>query len=217
MGKKVGVILSGCGVFDGAEIHESVCTLLALDRAGAEVVCCAPDVELEVIDHRTQEPTGEKRSVLAESARIARGPVFDVDEVEMNDLDALILPGGFGAAKNLCDFATKGAESTAHPGVARLIQACLAQKKPLGAMCIAPAVVATAAGDQSPLLTIGTDDGTAGALEAMGARHEKHSVDEIAVDTDRKIVSTPAYMLGPSVAHVAKGIDALVDEVLKLA
>ena len=217
MGKRVGVILSGCGFKDGAEIHEAVCTLLALDRAGAEIVCMAPDVDLEVVDHLTGKTTGEKRNVLVESARIARGEIKCTSEVRMHDLDALVLPGGFGAAKNLCDFAEKGAEATALPDVARLIRACLDQKKPLGAICIAPAVVAAVAGDMSPKLTIGTDQGTAETLEEMGARHEAHSVNEIAVDADHRIVTTPAYMLGPSVARVSTGIEALVAKVLEMA
>lgn len=217
MGKRVGVILSGCGFKDGAEIHEAVCTLLALDRAGAEIVCMAPDVEFDVVDHLTGKPTGEKRNVLVESARIARGEIQKTSEVKMSDLDALILPGGFGAARNLCDFAEKGADATALPDVARLVRACIDQKKPLGAICIAPAVVAAAAGDRSPRLTIGTDAGTARTLEEMGARHEAHGVEEIAIDSDHRIVSTPAYMLGPSIAKVSRGIDALVARVLEMA
>jgi enhancing lycopene biosynthesis protein 2 len=217
MSKKVGVILSGCGFMDGAEIHESVCTLLALDRAGAEVICCAPDVELDVVDHHTGQPTGEKRNVLVESARIARGEIRDTREVQASELDALILPGGFGAAKNLSDFATRGTDATVLADVARLIRECMEQGKPVGAICIAPAVVATVAGERHPRLTIGNDTATASALEALGARHEEQPVDGITIDADHKVVTTPAYMLGPSVAHVARGIDRLVEQVLAMA
>ena len=118
----VGVVLSGCGVYDGAEVHESVITLLALDKAGAKVVCLAPDVELETVDHLTQKPTGERRNVLRESARIARGEVRPIGSVSPRDLDAVIFPGGFGAAKNLSDFAVKGAGASVHPDVARLVK-----------------------------------------------------------------------------------------------
>jgi len=214
---KAGVVLSGCGFLDGAEIHESVLTLLALDRAGVEAICCAPDVKLDVVDHRTQKPTGEKRSVLAEAARIARGNIQDIRDVKMSDLDALILPGGFGAAKNLSSFATRGAAGQVHPEVQRLIHECLDQGKPLGAICIAPATVALAAGDRGLKLTVGNDAGTHGVLSQLGCRTEDRAVHEITVDADHKVVTTPAYMLGPSVAHVARGIDALVAEVTRLA
>jgi enhancing lycopene biosynthesis protein 2 len=217
MSKKIGVVLSGCGFMDGAEIHESVCALLALDRAGAEIICCAPDVPFDVVDHRTGEPTGQQRNVLAESARIARGQIRNVSDVTANELDGLILPGGFGAAKNLSDFASRGAEATVLPDVTRLVRDCMDQGKPVGAICIAPAVVAVAAGDRQPLLTIGNDAGTAAALQACGARHEDQPVDGITVDAEHKVVTTPAYMLGPSIAHVARGIDALVARVLEMA
>lgn len=215
---RVGVILSGCGFQDGGEIHESVLTLLALDRAGAEVHCFAPDVpQAKVVDHRTGEATDERRNVLTESARIARGAVRDLEEANADDLDALILPGGFGAATNLSDFATKGAKATALPALARLLRDMHAQKKPIGAICIAPTVVAAALGDAKPKLTIGTDEGTAGALEAMGASHASCPVEEFVVDAENRIVSTPAYMLGPDIRHVAAGIERCVTEVLRLA
>jgi len=216
--KKVGVILSGCGFQDGAEIHESVIALLALDRAGAETVCLAPNVEQAiVVDHLTGEKTHEKRNVLVESARIARGAVRDVATVKADELDALVLPGGFGAALNLSDFASKGGHATANPAVAALVVAMHAAKKPIGAICIAPAVIAIALGKKSPRLTIGNDEGTAKGLEALGAQHQACVVESIVVDRDHKIVSTPAYMLGPSIRHVAAGIELLVAEVLAMS
>lgn len=141
---KVGVILSGCGVYDGAEIHESVITLLALNRAGAEVQCMAPDMDqLHVINHLTgEEVEGEKRNVLVEAARIARGDIVNLATVSSDELDALIFPGGFGAAKNLCDFAVKGTECTVHPDVLRLTREMVSQKKPVGVVCIAPSLMA---------------------------------------------------------------------------
>lgn len=215
---KVGVLLSGCGVFDGTEIHEAVLTLLALDRAGAEIVCMAPNVEqAHVINHLTQEVTAEKRNVLVESARIARGEIKDLKDVQAGDLDALIMPGGFGAAKNLSDFAFKGPEATVHPEVKRLLNDLAAAGKPIGAICIAPATLTKALADRKPEVTIGTDAGTASAIEAMGGRHKSCSVDMIHLDVGNKLVSTPAYMLGPGIKDVALGIEKLVARVVALA
>lgn len=215
---KVGVLLSGCGVFDGTEIHEAVLTLLALDRAGAEIVCMAPNVEqAHVINHLTQEVTAEKRNVLVESARIARGEIKDLKDVQAGDLDALIMPGGFGAAKNLSDFAFKGPQATVHPEVKRLLNDLAAAGKPIGAICIAPATLTKALADRKPEVTIGTDAGTASAIEAMGGRHKSCSVDMIHLDAGNKLVSTPAYMLGPGIKDVALGIEKLVARVVALA
>lgn len=218
---RVGVLLSGCGFLDGAEIHESVLTLLALDRADAEIVCMAPDApQREVIDHLSGQPTAERRNVLVESARIARGRIRALASVRADELDAIVLPGGFGAAKNLCDFAVTGEHAAAHPEVARLLREMLAAKKPIGAICIAPAVLAAVlrdAGVGGASLTIGTDAGTAAALEAMGVRHVPCPVEESRTDEARGIVSTPAYMLAGRIREAAEGIEALVAEVLRLA
>ena len=217
--KKVGVVLSGCGVYDGAEIHESTLTLYFLDQSGAQILCMAPDIaQMHVIDHAKGQPTtGEKRNVLAEAARIARGEIRDMREVKAADLDALIFPGGFGAAKNLCDFAVKGVDCAVDAQVERLIREMHTAKKPIGFICIAPVLAAKVLGSFSPRLTVGCDKDTVAALEKLGARHVVCRVDEVETDTDQKIVTTPAYMLGPSIAHVAKGIEKLVHMVLKLA
>jgi enhancing lycopene biosynthesis protein 2 len=215
---KVGVVLSGCGVFDGSEIYESVITLLALDRAGAEVIVAAPDVELEVVDHFTGNATGEKRNVLVESARIVRGQVKALARLGADEIDALIFPGGFGAAKNLCDFAVKGAEATAIPEVSRIVRDVHAAGKPIGAICIAPAILASAfEGELEATLTIGNDAGTAEALQAKGAKHADCPVGEFVVDEANKLVTTPAYMLAERVSEAADGIEKLVAEVLRLA
>lgn len=214
---RVGVILSGCGYLDGAAIQEAVFTLLALDRAGAEVRCFAPDVDqLKVVNHLTGEETKERRNVLVESARIARGDIADVAQANAADLDALILPGGFGAALNLCDFAVRGPDCTVHPDVARLVQAVHAAGKPIGAICIAPALIAKVLGDRVTV-TIGTDAGVGQAIEAMGATHEACPVERFVVDRERKVVTTPAYMLGPGPKDVAAGIEGCVAEVLAMA
>lgn len=217
MAHKIGVILSGCGFQDGAEIHESVCTLLALDKLGVETVICAPDIEQrKVINHFTGEETDEKRNVLVESARIARGKIKDIKDVQADDLDALVMPGGFGAALNLSDFAEKGPDAAVNEDVARLVRDVHKAGKPLCAICISPAVVAKVLGSEQPVLTIGNDEGTADAIEKCGAKHEGCAVRDFVVDREKKIVSTPAYMLGPSVAHVAEGIEKAVRETIAL-
>lgn len=217
MAKQVGVILAGCGVYDGSEVHEAVLTLLFLDRAGVNAVCMAPDMDqYHVINHLNGETMGETRNVLVESARIARGEIRDIKAVRGGDLDAVVIPGGFGAAKNLSDFAVKGAEASVHPEVARLLSEIASAGKPIGAVCIAPAAVAKALADRSPELTIGNDRDTAAAIEAMGASHKKRSVNEILVDERNRIVSTPAYMLGPGIKEVAEGIEKLVEQVVSM-
>jgi enhancing lycopene biosynthesis protein 2 len=217
-GKTIGVVLAGCGHLDGAEIHEAILTLLALDRAGATIKCMAPNTaQMDVVDHSAGAPAeGQSRNVLTESARIARGEIDDIASINANQLDALIFPGGFGAAKNLCSFAVDGSNCSINPEVDRLIKEMNLAKKPLGFICIAPALGAKSLGELRPVLTIGTDAGTASAIEALGAQHQNCNVDEIAIDAANKIVSTPAYMLGPSIAHVAKGIDKLVDAVIDM-
>ncbi len=219
--KKIGVILSGCGVYDGSEIHEAVITLLAIDRAGAEAVCMAPDIDqMHVVNHLTGEPApGEKRNVLVESARIARGKIRNLKEVKASDIDALILPGGFGAAKNLCDFAVKGADCAVQTEVARLVKDVVKAKKPLAAVCIAPALVSRVLGNEklAHRLTIGTDQGTAQALEQMGSAHVSCPVTEFVVDKENRLVSTPAYMLAGRISEAAEGIEKTVKALLEMA
>jgi enhancing lycopene biosynthesis protein 2 len=216
----VGVVLSGCGFLDGAEIHESVLTLLELDRRGATIVCCAPDIDVkQVIDHETKQPAGGTRNVLKEAARIARCEITDVADVRAADLDAIVLPGGFGAAKTLCSFADDGPDCVVDPDVEKLVGEMLEQKKPVGAICIAPALLARIAGQRGirAKLTIGNDAGTAGGIEKMGCVHEDCAVSECCVDEENKVVSTPAYMLGPGPAAVHEGIRRLVDKLLQMA
>ncbi|MDF1579305.1 MAG: isoprenoid biosynthesis glyoxalase ElbB [Desulfuromonadales bacterium] len=214
---KIGVVLSGCGVYDGSEIHEAVITLLAIDRAGAEAVCMAPDIaQLHVVNHLSGEPVaGECRNVLVESARIARGKIKNMADVTINDFDALIFPGGFGAAKNLCDFAVNGTDCTVNPEVERLVTATLAARKPLAAVCIAPALIARIVGDQTQL-TIGTDADTGSAIDTMGGRHVNCPVREFVIDTEHKIVSTPAYMLAGRISEAADGIEKTVRALINL-
>ena len=219
MKPKVGVLLSGCGVYDGAEIHESVLTLLALDRAGAEAVCLAPDIgQKHVVNHLTGQPAeGETRNVLVEAARIARGKVTSLAGFDPSTLDALVLPGGFGAAKNLCDFAFKGAACEVHPEVARVVRDVHSAGKPVGAICIAPVLLAKLLGDEKPKLTIGADPGTAAAIGKMGGEHVSCGGGQAVVDAERLLVTTPAYMLDSPISEVSAGIEKLVAELLRMA
>jgi enhancing lycopene biosynthesis protein 2 len=212
------VVLAGCGVYDGAEIHEAVLTLLALDRAGAEIICLAPDKrQHHVVNHLSgQEAAGETRNMLAEGARIARGNIKDMREIRATDLDLLIFPGGYGAAKNLSDFAFKGLDCTVAQETERLIKEMHSARKPQGFICIAPVIAAKVLGEHSPKLTIGSDAQTAVAIEALGGRHIYSKVDEVVVDENNRLVSTPAYMLASGIAEVALGVEKLVGEVLSL-
>jgi len=215
---RIGVCLSGCGVNDGAEIHESVITALTLDRAGAEIIYTAPDVkQTKVINHLTGDEMNEIRNVLVESARIARGDITDLAQLTSDDMDALLFPGGFGAALNLCDFALKGADCHIHPEVKRIIQEMLVAQKPLGFICIAPALFARAVknADMTAKITIGNDQATADQIEKLGSQHEICSVDDCIVDEENKIVSTPAYMLAGNISEAASGIEKLVHQIMK--
>ena len=217
MHKKVAVILSGCGVYDGAEIHESVLALLRLSQRGAEVQCFAPDIpQHHVINHLTGQESAESRNVLVEAARIARGKIRDVRELQAADYDALVIPGGFGAAKNLSDFAFRGASCAVQPDVLAAARGFAAAHKPVGLICIAPALAARIYG-AGVQCTIGNDPDTAATLADMGTEHVECAVDDVVVDAQRKLVTTPAYMLAKSLAEAASGINKLVDRVLELA
>lgn len=215
--KKIGVVLSGCGVRDGSEIHEAVLTLLAIDQCGAEAVCMAPASDFPETNHLTMQETGAKRNVLVESARIARGNIRDIKEVRASELDAVILPGGFGAARNLCDFASKGAAATVNPEVARLLREMASSRKPIGAICIAPVVIAAVLGHElAPAVTIGNDSATAAEIEKTGAVHRNCPVTGTVVDRDKMIVTTPAYMLANRISQVYEGIGKCVRDVFAL-
>ncbi len=216
---RIAVILSGCGVYDGAEIHESTAALLALQRAGAEAVVCAPTgPQMHVINHVVGQPAeNETRDILQESARIARGEIKDLATVEENDIDGVLLPGGFGAAKNLCTFAVEGADCTVHEQLEKFLRKVQTAGKPIGAMCIAPVILARVFGQQlAPKLTIGNDGDTAAAINKMGAQHVDCPVKESIVDADNKIVTTPAYMLAQNIGEVFDGATNFVEKLLGL-
>lgn len=217
MAKKVAVVLAGCGFYDGAEIHEAVLTLLALDQQGATYQCLAPNIEqMDVVNHVTGQPSaGEKRNVMVEAARIARGKIQDLATARAEDFDALIVPGGFGAAKNLCDFAVKGTAMTVQPDLLRFAQAMRDARKPIGLLCISPTMSAQIFG-AGVQCTIGSDVETAAAIETMGAKHIVCPVEKAVVDERNKLVTTPAYMLAQRIDEVAKGINDCVDKLLNL-
>ncbi len=216
MRKKIfAVILAGCGHQDGAEIHEATLTLWAIHKHGADFQCYAPDIKQHhVLNHITGQEMSEQRNVLIESARIARGKVAALATFSPDSVDALVLPGGFGAAKNLCSYAFDGPDCTVQSDVARAIRAMHQTGKPIGALCIAPVIVAKVLGNVS--LTIGQDTGTAGHLAAMGAKHQPTREGEIVVDEANKIVSTPCYMLDSRIDQIAKGVDSLIAAMLRM-
>jgi len=214
---KVGVLLSGSGVNDGSEIHESVLTMLFLDRSDTEIILMAPNIDqMHVINHYTGQEMDEFRNVLVESARIARGSIKDMAEISGDDLDALIIPGGFGVAKNLSDYAMSGAECSINPDVYRLISEMILLKKPIGAICIAPAMMAKilAEQNQSATMTIGKDKTTAKDIEDMGSTHKECLVEEIVIDEVNNIVTTPAYMDAKNISEAAAGIEKLVKQII---
>lgn len=213
---RVAVVLSGSGYLDGSEIREAVIALLALDRGGAEVQIFAPNVDQsDVVNHLTGEATSETRNVLVESARIARGQVKDLEEAKADDFDALVLPGGYGAAKNLSNLATAGAEAEAIPAFKRFVTEFIEQGKPIGAICISPAVLVAAIRDKvSPMVTIGDD--ADGLIAGLGGQHETCATENMTFDVANQIISCSAYMREDSLANVASGIEKVVDKVLAL-
>ncbi|MCT7654628.1 isoprenoid biosynthesis glyoxalase ElbB [Oceanimonas sp. NS1] len=214
--KKVAVILSGCGVYDGAEIHEAVLCLLHLARNGARYQCFAPDQpQHHVIDHRTGEESGERRNVLTEAARIARGDIQPLSELNADDFDALLLPGGFGAAKNLCNFAFEGDACDVNHEVLAACRAFAKARKPAGYCCIAPVLMPRVypAGVKG---TIGTDAAVAEAFAAMGGEHIGCAVTDVVEDAHYQVISTPAYMLAQSITEADTGIGKLVKRLLEM-
>jgi enhancing lycopene biosynthesis protein 2 len=213
--KKFAVVLSGCGVFDGAEIHEATLSLLAIARAGAQYEIFAPDVDQHhVINHLNGEEMDETRNVLVEAARIARGSIHNLNTFNPEQFDGLLLPGGFGAAKNLSSWAFEGADASILPGVEDAIRGMVALDKPVGALCISPVILAKVLGNVK--VTIGSDIGTAEAIESLGASHEVTSHGEVVVDPDHKVVTTPCYMLDATIDQIDDGASNVVEKMLEL-
>lgn len=214
--KKVAVILAGCGHLDGSEIREAVITLLELDKRGADIQIFAPNhSQHHVINHLTKEETKETRNCLVEAARIARGEIKDLSKLNTDNFDALIMPGGFGAAKNLADIAFKGGEGKVIELVQKIIRAFVDKQKPVGAICISPAVVAAALkGRIRPTLTLGEKNELLAAFESD---ERVVLVDEIVFDQKNLIVSTPAYMYNDRISNVARGIEKLVAKIMEIS
>ncbi|MGB0911088.1 MAG: isoprenoid biosynthesis glyoxalase ElbB [Nitrospirales bacterium] len=216
--KQVAVILSGCGFLDGAEITEAISTLVAIGQNGAEYKVFAPDKDVPETNHLTQKPTGQQRNVMQEAARIARGDIEPLEKLKAQDFDALAFPGGFGAALHLCNFGEKGSGGTIDPEVARIVKDFHESRKPIVAICIAPAIMALALGDKGVNVTIGDDAGTASEIEKTGAKHQNCAVEKFVVDTDKKIITTPAYMYGTAKPHqIYEGVSGAITELLKMA
>lgn len=219
---KFAVILSGCGVFDGSEIHEAVCTMLAIEQAGCVYQCFAPDTwQARTIDHYTGHAVAiagdeDNRNVLAESARIARGNIKNLKEFSARDYDAIVFPGGFGAALNWSDFAIKASECDVNTEVRRAIEESYAQGLVIGAMCIAPVVIASVLGKEKIHLTVGNDQKVAAGLSKMGAIAEERAATETCVDEEHKIVTTPCYMLAKSLPEIYDATRNLIDDMLEL-
>ena len=220
---RVAVVLSGCGVFDGAEIHESVFTLLALNKQGANVQCFAPNVDqFRVMNHLTQQQSDETRNVLVEAARIARGDIKDVADASADDFDAVILPGGYGAALNLSNYGLAGADMEVEATTMSFLKSMAQAKKPLGALCIAPPILAKVLAqlgvEKAPSLTVGAADGPDGGnLSALGANPVECTIADVSVDETNRVVTNPAYMVETNLTQLADGIEKAVVALLRMA
>ena len=215
MKKKFAVVLAGCGVYDGAEIHEATLTMLAIAKQDAQYQCFAPDVnQAHVVNHLTGQEMKETRNVLVESARIARGQIKPLSEFSASAYDAIVFPGGFGVAKNLCSFAFDGADCSVNQDAEKAVREMHQAGKPIGALCISPVLVAKILGDVT--VTIGNDPGTAGAVVKMGGKHTHAGHGEIVVYDRNRIVTTPCYMLNATIDQIAEGADHLIKKILTM-
>lgn len=216
--KNVAVVLSGCGVMDGSEIYEATLTLLALDKANLNAICTAPNkMQYDVVNHLTGKPDAtQKRNVLVEAARLARGKITPLNELDLNQVQAIIFPGGFGVAKNLSSYANEEGNYSVDPDIEAFLKKARKVNKVMGFICIAPLVAAKVFGKDAVKLTIGNDPATAQDIQKTGAKHEACSVGNIVFDGQHNIVSTPAYMLGRRISEVQEGINKLVDKIAQL-
>lgn len=213
--KKFAVVLAGSGVYDGSEIQEAVLTLLAIAKAGASYQCFAPNIyQYHVVDHSSGKETKESRNVFVESARIARGNILKLQEFDPSEFDAIIFPGGFGVAKNLCTFAIDGPDCLVNPVVEQAIKKSIKAQLPIGALCIAPALLAKVVGKSK--LTIGTDTKTAAAIESLGAIHQNTLGADVVIDHQNKIVSSPCYMHNTTIDVVAQGAENAIQALFSL-
>lgn len=214
--KKIAVILAGCGNRDGSETHETLSVLLAIDKRGMQYQCFAPEMEFNVFNHIKGEATGEKRNLVTEASRLCRGNIKPLREYCANDFDALVLPGGMGAAQNLSTYAFCGKEMSVNNEVANAVQETNIANKPIGALCIAPMILAKVLGDKNPTITLGGDCQAAQDAVSLGCNHQICNATEVAVDKDNKLVTTPAYMVATRISQIFEGADNLIEELYKL-
>lgn len=213
----IAVVLSGCGRADGSEIHESVCALLCLENMGCTYQCFAPDIkQAAVINHVNNQPMSEKRNVLIEAARIARGNILDIKEFNPDDFDGIIFPGGMGAVTNWCDFAEKGTDCTVNTSIYSVIRQCYDKKLVIGAMCIAPVLIAMVLADKKVHFTLGAGGNMAKKLEALGAVHEEVGVSDVCIDRKNLVCTTPAYMLATNMIEVCQGAQNMIGAMCQL-
>lgn len=211
------VVLSGCGRADGSEIHEAVCALLCLENMGCTYQCFALDIkQANVINHINNKPMSETRNVLTEAARIARGNIKNLKEFNTDDFDGIIFPGGLGAVTNWCDFAQKGTECTVNTSIYSVIRQCYDKKLVIGAMCIAPALIALVLADKKIHFTLGAGGATAQKLEKLGAIHEEVGVTDVCIDYKNRVCTTPAYMLATNMLDVCQGAQNMIGAMCKL-
>lgn len=215
MKKKIAVVLAGCGVYDGAEIHEATLTLLAIARHGAQYQCFAPDIDqAHVINHLSGQEMNESRNVLVEAARLARGNIKPLSGFNADDYDAIVFPGGFGVAKNLCTFAFDGVDCRVNTDVRNAVQAMHKAGKPIGALCISPVLIAKILGNVE--VTIGNDQATAAAVEQMGSKHAVAGHGEVVIDQANKLVTTPCYMLDATIDQISDGAQNLIKAIMAM-
>ena len=212
--KKFAIILAGCGVYDGSEIHEAVMSMYAVMKNGAEYQLFAPDIQQHhVVNHLTGAEMPETRNVLIESARIARGNIQPLNKLDARDFDALLFPGGFGVAKNLCSYAFKGADCDVRPMVAKVIKDAVSKCKPIGALCISPVLFAKIL--NSATITVGPEEADAANVIAMGAKHIATNHGEVIIDKKHRLFTTPCYQLPSTIVQIAEGADNIVKAMLK--
>ncbi len=213
--KKIAVVLCGCGTLDGSEIHESVMTLLAIDRNGAEYQIFAPDADqFHVVNHITGQSVEEKRNMIVEAARIARGNIKPIEDCDVDEFDAIIFPGGNGSAKNLFNYALEGANCSVREDVCNLIRDFHKANKPIGALCIAPVMIAKVLVDVT--VTVGNDQGTIENVLSFGSKHQVTKQKDVCCDFVNKVFTTPCYMLPARISDIADCADNLVKEMLKI-
>tara|TARA_B100000482_G_scaffold128674_1_gene93466 strand:- start:1330 stop:1983 length:654 start_codon:yes stop_codon:yes gene_type:complete len=217
MERKVAVVLSGCGYLDGAEVTEAVSSLIALSEEGATVEVFAPKATQKEVDHNSDEETGKERNLFEDVARITRGRVTDLENLKEENFDAMVIPGGFGAAKNLSDFAVKASKGKVLPVLEKAIKDFHAASKPIAVFCIAPAMLSLVLGKEGVALSIGNDEGTAAEIEKTGAEHINCDVDDFVTDREHKVISAPAYMYDAKPHEVYTGIRKAIHELIEMA